>query len=321
MITRLVAALIVSLVTHSAWAQAYPTRPITMIVPYAAGGPADVVARVLANYLSRKHHQVIIENFGGAGGNIGAARAARSAADGYTLLFHNIGMAISPSLYKKLDYDPLKDFDDIGLVAFQPNVVLAGPKVAANTFGEFVSYLRANQSKLSFANTGPGGASYLCAILFMNALKVDISSVAYRGTSGAMTDLLGGHVDLLCDSVATATPYIKSKAVKAFGVTSPERFSQLRQVPTLAEQGLTGFDMVNWTALYAPKHTPAPVLAKLQSWLLEAVSDPGFRSSLEHIGSSAVTPERATPVALENYLKGETQRWSGVLKDVKVPLN
>jgi tripartite-type tricarboxylate transporter receptor subunit TctC len=312
------AALAVLLLAYPVWAQTYPTRPITMIVPFAAGGPADVVGRILANHLSKKL-PIVVENIGGAGGNLGSAHVARSAPDGYTLLFQNISMAISPSLYKKLDYDPLKNFEYIGLVAYQPNVVLTGPNVPASTFVEFESYLKANQARLSFANTGTGGASYLCAILFMNALKLDITSVPYRGTSQAMTDLLGGQVDLLCDSVATATPYIKAGSVKAFGVTSTDRFSQLPEVPTLAEQGLTGFNMVNWTALYAPKGTPAPILAALQSALFAVVSDPTFKSDLERIGSSPVAPDRANADALANYLKSEMQRWSAILKDVTVP--
>ena len=313
-----IATLLALVIAQPAWPQAYPSHPITMIVPFAAGGPADVVARVLARYLG-KQQPIVVENVGGAGGNIGSLKAAHSAPDGYTLLSHNISMAISPSLYTKLDYDPLNDFDDIGLVAYQPNVVLARPGLPAKTFAEFTAYLRANQGKLTFANTGPGGASYLCAVLVMNALKVDITSVSYRSTSQAMTDLLGGQVDLLCDSVATATSYINAGTLQAFGVSSKDRFSGLPQVPSLAEQGLAGFDMVNWTALYAPKHTPAPVLATLRGLLRDAVSNPDFKTSLERIGSSPVTPDRATPEALASYLAAEMTRWAAVLKNVKVP--
>jgi tripartite-type tricarboxylate transporter receptor subunit TctC len=302
----------------SAGAQTYPTHPITMIVPFAAGGPADVVGRILAKHLSAKL-PIIVENIGGAGGNLGSAHVARSAPDGYTVLFQNISMAISPALYPKLDYDPIKDFDDLGLVAYQPNVVLTGPKFPATTFAEFVSMLRANQAKLSFANTGTGGASYLCAVLFMNALKLDITSVPYRGTSQAMTDLLGGQVDLLCDSVATATPYIKAGSVKAFGVTSTERFSQLPDVPTLAEQGMTGFDMVNWTALYAPKGTPPAILTELRNKLHDVVTDPNFLADLKNVGSAPVSADRANADAHARYLTAEMQRWAVVLKGVTVP--
>jgi tripartite-type tricarboxylate transporter receptor subunit TctC len=312
------AAMLIFAPASPAGAQTYPTHPITMIVPFAAGGPADVVGRILAKHLSAKL-PIIVENIGGAGGNLGSAHVARSAPDGYTVLFQNISMAISPALYPKLDYDPVKDFDDLGLVAYQPNVVLTGPKFPATTFSEFVSMLQANQAKLSFANTGTGGASYLCAVLFMNALKLDITSVPYRGTSQAMTDLLGGQVDLLCDSVATATPYIKAGSVKAFGVTSTERFSQLPDVPTLAEQGMTGFDMVNWTALYAPKGTPPAILTELRNKLHDVVTDPNFKADLNNVGSAPVSAERANADAHARYLTAEMQRWAVVLKGVTVP--
>lgn len=303
---------------HPAAAQTFPTHPITMIVPFAAGGPADVVGRILAKHLSQTL-PVIVENIGGAGGNLGTDHVARSEPDGYTLLFQNISMAISPSLYKKLQYDPLKDFDYIGLVAYQPNVILTGPSIKAGNFGELESYLASHQSTLTIANSGTGGASYLCAILFMNALKLHMTSVPYRGTSQAMTDLLGGQVDLLCDSVATATPYIDAGKVKAFGVTSPQRFAGLPQVPALSEEGLPGFNMVNWTGLYAPKGTPAEVLAKLRTSLAEVISDPSFKSDLERIGSTPFAPDHAGAEALAAYLKSEMQRWSGLLKEVALP--
>lgn len=315
---RFAFALIALLFAGPAAAQNYPTHPITVIVPFAAGGPADVVGRILAKHLSGSL-PVVVENIGGAGGNLGTDHVARSAPDGYTLLFQNISMAISPSLYKKLQYDPLKDFDYIGLVAYQPNVVLAAPTVKADSFAEFATYLKAHQSTLTFANSGTGGASYLCAILFMNALKLHMTSVPYRGTSQAMTDLLGGQVDLLCDSVATATPYIQAGKVKAFGVTSPERFPGLPQIPALSEEGLTGFNMVNWTALYAPKSTPAAVLATLRDALSKVVADPGFKSDLERIGSTPFPPGRADSTALAGYLKSEMQRWSDLLKGVALP--
>lgn len=315
---RLAVAMVVFLCGSTAWGAAYPTHEIVLIVPYAAGGPADVVARILVKHLN-KTLPIMVENIGGAGGNLGSDRVARSAPDGYTLLFQNISMAISPALYKKLQYDPLKSFDDIGLVAYQPNVLLTGPSVKAKTFSQLTAYLKANQAKLTFANTGTGGASYLCAVLVMNALNLKISSVPYRGTSQAMTDLLGGHVDLLCDSVATATPLIKAGSVKAFGVTSEERFPPLPQVPTLAEQGLKGFNMVNWTALYAPKGTPAPVLTTLREALHAVASDPSFASDLERIGSRPFAADQAGPAAQAQYLRSEMQRWSGILKGVGLP--
>ncbi len=263
---KVVVVLLSALFASSASAQNFPTRPIKIIVPFAAGGPGDTVGRLLAQAMS-KQHSVVVENISGAGGNIGATNVARAAPDGHTLLFHQLGMAISPSLYKKLEYDPLKDFEYLGLVAYQPNVIITGPSVAAKDLKELLAHLRANQDKMTFASTGPGGASHLCSILFMSATGINIRAVPYRATSPALTDILGGQVDLLCDSVATATPYIESGKVKAYGVTSTTRSPSIPSVPTLDEAGIPGFDMITWTALYAPKGTPKPVLEKLNEML------------------------------------------------------
>jgi tripartite-type tricarboxylate transporter receptor subunit TctC len=314
---RLVGALLLSLLTCVARAETFPSRPMTLFVPFAAGGPADVVARTLASALGT-YGQVIVENVNGAGGNIASARVAHATPDGYTLLFQNISMAVSPALYAKLDYDPLTDFDYVGLVAYQPNVVLARPDLPAKNFSEFVAYLKANRAKLSFANAGTGGASHLCALLFLKAIDVDMTMVPYRGTVLALTDLLGGNVDLLCDSVATAPPYIAAGKVRAFGVTSKERWPLLPDVPSLQEEGLAGFDATNWTGLYAPKNTPAPVLERLSQMLKETVADPAFKESLARVGSLPVTPDRATPQALQSYLKQEIARWSGVIKTSQI---
>jgi tripartite-type tricarboxylate transporter receptor subunit TctC len=305
------------LISTIAEAQTFPSRPIRLIVPFAAGGPGDAVGRLLAQTMS-KTHTVVVENVGGAGGNIGAARVAKAPPDGYTLLFHQLGMAISPLLYPKLDYDPLTDFEYIGLVAYQPNVLITRPNVPANSFSELLAYLRSNRDKLGFASTGPGGASHLCAILFMNATQIEIRSVPYRATSLALTDLLGGQVDLLCDSVATATPHIQSGAVRAYGVTSKSRATSLPDVPTLDAQGLTGFDMVTWTALYAPRYTPPPVVDRLVAMLQAAVDDAQFTANLQQIGSQAMPKGRATPQALASYLKEEMQRWAPIIRSAHI---
>jgi tripartite-type tricarboxylate transporter receptor subunit TctC len=303
--------------TCTAGAETFPSRPITIVVPFAAGGPADVVARTLAAALG-KRGQIIVENVNGAGGNIASARVSRATPDGYTLLFQNISMAVSPALYSRLDYDPLTDFDYIGLIAYQPNVVLARADNPARNFGEFIAYLKANRSKLSFAHAGTGGASHLCAVLFLKAINVDITLIPYRGTAPAMTDLLGSNVDLLCDSVATAPPYIAAGKVRAFGVTSKDRWPLLPQVPSLQEEGLAGFDATNWTGLYAPKGTPGPVLDKLSEMLRDTVADPAFRESLGRVGSLPVTPDKATPQALQSYLKQEIMRWDRVIKTAHI---
>jgi tripartite-type tricarboxylate transporter receptor subunit TctC len=317
MYARLLIAVGLLTVSTMAGAETFPSRPIKLVVPFAAGGPGDAVGRLLAQAMSRSH-SVVVENVSGAGGNIGAARVAKAQPDGYTVLFHQLGMAISPLLYPKLDYGPLTDFEYIGLVAYQPNVLIARPSVPANTFSGLLAYLKSNRDMLAFANTGPGGASHLCAILFMNATQIDIKSVPYRATSLALTDLLGGQVDLLCDSVATATPYILSGAVKAYGVTGKTRAMTLPDVPTLDEQGLTGFDMVTWTALYAPRHTPKPAVDNLVGMLQSAVDDPQFKASLQRIGSQPMPKERAKPEALAAHLKQEMDRWAPIIKSANI---
>lgn len=317
MTLRWALALGMTLACSAAHAQTYPSRTITLVVPFAAGGPGDTVGRLLAEAMS-KEQRIIVENIGGAGGNIGAARVAKAAADGYTLLFHQLGMAVSPSLYKKLDYDALSDFAYIGLVAYQPNVIVTRPAFPARTFPEFLAHLRANRESMSFSNTGKGGASHLCAILFMSMTGIEIKSVPYRATSLALNDILSGSVDLLCDSVATATPHIQAGTLKAFGVTSRTRSEVLPDVPTLDEQGLAGFDMVTWTALYAPKATPPEIVGRVVSMLQSAVTDPTFKASLTRIGSAAMPRERATPEALSSYLRQEMQRWSTILKEAKL---
>ena len=296
-------------------AQTYPTRPIKLVVPFAAGGPGDTVGRLLAQAMS-KGQTVVVENVSGAGGNIGATYVSRAAPDGYTLLFHQLGMAISPFLYAKLEYDPL-DFETIGLVAYQANVLLTRPNLVPGTFKDFLDYLKNNRDKLSFASTGPGGASDLCAILFKSKTGIDIKTVPYRATAPALTDLMGGNVDLLCDSVATATPFIQAGSVQAHGVTTLTRASSLPDVPTLDEQGLTGFDQTTWTALYAPKGTPKPIVDHLAKSLQEAVQDPQFKASLEKVGSSPMPKARATPEAHAAFLRQEMDRWGPIIKAAK----
>ncbi len=303
--------------TSATAADTFPSRPITLVVPFAAGGPGDTVGRLLAAAMSRTQ-SVVVENVSGAGGNIGAARVARATPDGYTLLFHQLGMAVSPALYAKLEYDALNDFDYIGLVAYQPNVIVTRPNLPAKTFPEFLDYLRAHAKELTFANTGPGGASHLCAILFMSATGIDMKSIPYRATSLALNDLLGGQVDLLCDSVATATPSIEAGKLKAWGVSSKARAAGLPDLPSLAEQGLDGVDMVTWTALYAPKNLPPPVRDTLVALLQGAVTDPTFQANLKKIGSAAMPKERATPEGLSTYLRQEMARWRPIIEKAKI---
>jgi len=317
MLARIVVVLAVALAAMPAVAQTYPARPIKLVVPFAAGGPGDTVGRLLAQSMNKSGMTMVVENVSGAGGNIGATYVSRAAADGYTLLFHQLGMVISPFLYSKLDYNPL-DFEPIGMVAYQANVLISRPDMVAGGFQGLLAYLKTNKDKLSFASTGLGGASDLCAILFKNATGVDIKVIPYRATAPALTDLLGGNVDLLCDSVATATSYIQAGSVRAYGVTTLTRASSLPDVPTLDELGLKGFDMTTWTSLYAPKGTPKPIIEYLSKALQEAVEDPQFKTSLQKIGSAAQPKEKATPEAQAAYLRQEISRWGPIIKGAKV---
>ena len=298
------------------FAQNYPVRPITMIVPSAPGGPSDVLARLLAPAMTRQLGQpVVIENIGGAGGNIGVTRTARAAADGYTLLMQNIGMALSPALYRNLDYDPLADFEYVGLVSWGSMALIGRSSLPVKDFSDFLAYVKANRQSLSFANSGIGGPSHLCGLLFMSAVDTTLTTVPYRGTAPAMNDLVGGRVDLSCDSVSTAAPQIRSGKVRAFGVTSRTRTMLLPDIPTLEEQGLRGFEMTTWQAMYAPKATPKNVVDRVVVALQGALRDRDFAAMLVgKLGIDPVPVESATPAALHAHLKAEIEKWGPLIR-------
>jgi len=303
------------LATGGALAQNYPTKPVNMIVPFAAGGPTDTLARNLAQAMTKSlKHQVIIENVGGAGGNIGVNRGAKATPDGHTLLLHHIGMSTSPALYRNLPYNPLTDFEYIGLVADVPMTLIARGNFPAKDFKEFLAYIKANNDKLTYANAGLGAASHLCGLLFMSAIQTDFTTVPYKGTAPAMNDLLGGQVDFMCDQTTNTTGQIKGGKVKVYGVTTKTRVPSLPEIPTLDEQGLKGFEVAVWHALYAPKGTPKPVADRLVSVLQEALKDPDFIANLAKLGTGPVPLTRATPEALRTYLKAEIDKWGPIIR-------
>jgi tripartite-type tricarboxylate transporter receptor subunit TctC len=302
-------------------AQQYPTKPITLIVPFAPGGPVDTVARPVANGMGKTLKQtVIIENIGGASGNIGVARAAKAAPDGYTILIHHMGMSTSPALFPKLEFDPLADFEYIGLIGESTSLLLARRDFPANGLKEFVGYVKANRDKLSFASTGPSGGPP-CALLFMNAIQTAIVEVVYKSSGLGMIDLVAGRVDMMCDSVLTATPQVKAGKVKAIGATSKYRSPALPEVPTLEEQGLPGFELTNWMGLYAPKNTPASVRERLVAALQASLQDADTLTALSRLNFMAAAPEQATPAALGARLKSEIERWSPILRGVTIQSN
>ena len=315
----LTAGLAAALVATSATAQQYPTKSITMLVPYAAGGPTDTVARVVAQHMLKPLGQtVIVENKPSAGGILAPEQVKNAKPDGYTILIHHVGMATTPALYRQLRFDPLKDFDYIGLINDVPMTLIANEKVPAKNFKEFLAYIKSNKDKVSYANAGIGAASHLCGMLFMSAIETDLLTVPYKGTGPAMNDLLGGQVTFMCDQTTNTTSQIKSGKVKAFGVTSLKRVPSLPDIPTLDEQGLKGFEVGIWHALYGPKGMPKPVTDKLVAALQDTVKDESVKKRFAELGATIYPPEKATPAALQAHLKAEINKWGPLIKKAGV---
>lgn len=310
----LAAAILSGIFAAPAMAQ-YPNKQITMVVPFAAGGPTDTLGRNLGQAMGKQLKQtIIIENIGGAGGNIGVTRVSRAASDGYTLLLHHIGMSTSPALYRKLDYNPLTDFEYIGLVADVPMTLIARGNFPANDLREFLTYIKAHKDKMSLANAGLGAASHLCGLLFMSAIETDFTTVPYKGTAPAMNDLLGGQVDFMCDQTTNTTGQIQGGKVKAYGVTSRTRVASLSNLPTLDEQGMKGFEVAVWHGVYAPKGTPKGTLDTLVHALQESLKDAELKSNLAKLGTEPVAQNRANPEALRTFLKAEIDKWGPIIK-------
>ena len=301
------------------FAQDYPSKAITFVVPFAAGGPTDVVARTLAQVMSKSlKTPVIVDNAVGAGGTIGTTKVARSPGDGYTLLLMHIGFSTAPALYRSLQYDAAKDFEPIGLVVDVPMTIIAKPDFPATDVKSMIDYIKANKSKVTYANAGLGSASHLCGLLFLSTIQADITTVPYKGTAPAMNDILGGQVDFMCDQTTNTTGQIKGGKVKAFAVTSKTRVASLPNLPTLAESGLPGFEVVVWHGLWAPKGTPKAIVDKLAASLQEALKDPGFATRMAELGANVAPPDRARPDALRTFAKSEVERWGPIIKKAGV---
>ena len=308
-------AIAFALAAGGAAAQQYPTKSITMYVPFAAGGPTDTVARVIAQSMSKPlGHTVIVENKPSAGGILAPEQVKNSKPDGYTILIHHIGMATVPSLYRQLRFNPLTDFDYIGLINEVPMTLIARGNFPAGNFKEFLDHIKKNKDKVTYAHAGIGAASHLCGMLFMSAIQTDVLTVPYKGTGPAMNDLLGGQVDFMCDQTTNTTSQIRSGKVKVYGVTSLKRVGSLPDIPTLDEQGLKGFEVTIWHALYAPKGTPKPALDKLVAALQQSLKDDDVKKRFAELGATTYPPEKATPAALEKHLKSEIDKWSPLIK-------
>ena len=300
-------------------AQNYPTKVITIVVPFAAGGPTDTLARLIGVPMSKTlKQQVIVENVVGAGGTIAANRVAKASPDGYTLLLHHIGHSTAPALYRNLPYDAIKDFEPIGLVNEVPMTLVAKKDFPPKDLKELISYVKANKDKINLANAGVGAASHLCGMLFMSAIQTELTTVPYNGTGPAMNDLLGGQVDLMCDQTTNTTSQIKAEKIKVYGVTTLKRMATLPGVPTLDEAGLKGFEVDVWHGVYAPKATPKPAIDKLTNALQDALKDSNVKQRFSELGAEPVSLDRATPHALEKHLKAEIDKWSPIIKKAGV---
>ncbi|SDP82594.1 Tripartite-type tricarboxylate transporter, receptor component TctC [Rhodoferax sp. OV413] len=307
-----VAAIPALAIAQAAW----PDKPITLVVPYAAGGPTDVGARLIALPMGKSLGKpIIVENTVGAGGTLGTARVARAAPNGYTILMHHLGMSTAPALYKKLPFDPLKDFEYVGQVMDVPMTLLSRKDFPANNFAELLAYVRLNKEKVTIANAGPGAVSQLCGLLLEHQMGVTLTQVPYKGSAPALNDLMGGQVDLLCDQTTQTVPVVKDGSrVKVFGVTTAKRLPALPNVPTLDEQGLKGFEVLVWNGIYAPKGTPKPILDKLNDALRAAVQDDDVKKRLGELSVDLVPLNKATPASLRAQLEAESTRWSKTLR-------
>ncbi len=307
-------------VGNVAWASDYPIkdRPITLIVPFSAGGPTDRVARDLAEALRKPlgASSVVVENVGGAGGTIGAAKAAKANPDGHTLLLHHIGMATSPALYRKMPYDTMGDFEYLGMINDVPMTLVGRPTLPANNYKELLGWIDANKGKINLGNAGLGAASHLCGLMFQRDLKVDMTTVPYKGTAPAMNDLMGGQIDLMCDQTTNTTAQIEGKTIKAYAVTTGKRLTTpaLKDLPTLQEVGMKGFEVTIWHGLYAPKGTPADVVKKVNTALRAALKDPEFITKQQGLGAVVVTDKRIEPAEHRKFVQAEINKWGPVIQ-------
>ena len=301
-------------------AQEYPSKDktITIVVPYAAGGPTDRVARDLAEAMRKPLGgvSVVVDNSAGAGSTIGSAKVARATPDGYTLLLNHVSMATMTTMYRKLAFNVSNDFEYLGVINDVPMTLIARPTMPANNYKELSAWLTQNKGKINLGNAGQGSASHLCGLLFQSALQIDMTAVPYKGTAPAITDLIGGQIDLLCDQTTNTTSQIEAKKVKAYAVTTSKRLTTpaLKDLPTLAESGVKDFNVTIWHGLYAPKGTPAPVLAKLNDALKTALKDPEFIKKQEGLGAVVATDKRIEPAEHKKFVLSETEKFGAAIK-------
>ena len=302
-----------------AHAQDYPSKDktVTIVVPFTAGGPTDRVARDLAEALRKPlGANVVVDNTAGAGSSIGSARVARATPDGYTLLLNHIGMSTMPALYRKLAFSVPNDFEYLGIINDVPMTLIARPNMPANNYKELTAWIAQNKGKINLGNAGLGAASHLCGLMFKSALQTEMTDVPYKGTAPAITDLIGGQIDLLCDQTTNTTPQIEGKKVKAYAVTTTQRLTTpaLKDLPTLAESGVKDFNVTIWHGLYAPKGTPAVVTKKINDALKIALKDPDFIKKQEGLGAVVAADKRVEPAEHKKFVQAEIEKWGAVIK-------
>ncbi len=303
----------------TAGAQSYPSRSIALVVPFTAGGPTDLLGRTLAAAMGKSLGQsVIVENRTGAGGTIGATYVAKAAPNGYTFLLHHTGMATAPALYRKLAYDPLKDFEYVGQVVDVPMTLVARKDFPPPTPKDLLNYMRSQKENINLANSGPGAVSHLCAMLLQQALGVQMTTVSYQGTAPALTALVGGHVDVLCDQTTQTIPHTKGQRIKLYASATLKRIAALPDTPTLDELGLKGFEVTVWHGVYAPKGTPKEAIDKFGTALRAALKDPVVKTRLTELGVQWVPESKQTPAGLRDRLAAEIARWTPVIKGAGV---
>ncbi len=293
----------------------YPTRPISMIIPFAAGGPTDTVGRLIGEAMGRDLGQtVVVENIGGAGGTLGAQRVATARPDGYTVLLHHIGMSTIPTLYRRLAYDAVNGFETLGLVTEVPMTLVARRNFPAANMQELIATVRREGERLNYANAGIGAASHLCGLLFMSSLQARMTTVPYRGTGPAMNDLVAGTVDLMCDQTTNTTEHIRGGTIRAYSVTTAERVASLPDIPTAAEGGLPGFEVSIWHGLYAPRNTPAAIADRLNRALVAALGDPGIARRFADLGTAPVAVARATREEHRRFWVADVAKWRPLIQ-------
>jgi tripartite-type tricarboxylate transporter receptor subunit TctC len=293
-------------------------KPITLVVPFVAGGPTDRVARDLAEALRKPLGGaiVVVDNAAGAGGSIGANKVAKATPDGHTLLLHHIGMATMPTLVRNIPFKVDSDFEYLGMVNDVPMTLIAKPQMPANNFKELMVWINANKGKINLGNAGVGSASHLCGLLFQNAVQVDMTTVPYKGTAPALTDLMGGQIDLLCDQTTNTSSQIEAKKVKAYAVTTLKRLSTpaLKDLPTMDESGLKNFQVTIWHGIYGPKGLPADVQTKISNALKTALKDPEFIEKQKGLGAVVITDNRIEGAEHKKFVAAEITKWSPVIK-------